>query len=151
MKGVEIERKFLVDAAKLPALGRGTLIRQCYLSFEPVVRVRIAGDEGFLTIKGKGLLSRTEVETKIPAEKAALLFDLRAAGTIVVEKTRHELDFAGKRWEVDIFSGRLAGLTVAEIELASEEESFGKPGWVLDEVTLDPRYQNANLAQKGSL
>jgi len=51
----EIERKFLVDTALWRPKDAGTLYRQGYLSTAPerTVRVRVAGDLAFLTIKGR--------------------------------------------------------------------------------------------------
>lgn len=146
--GVEIERKFLIDPARWTPQGEGTLLRQGYLSSakECVVRVRLAGDEAFLTVKGvtEGV-SRLEFEYAIPRVDAeALLAQLCAPP--LVEKTRHLEEVAGKLWEIDVFHGDNDGLIVAEIELASEDEAFEAPEWVVAEVSDDPRYYNSNLA-----
>jgi adenylate cyclase len=143
---LEIERKFLVVKEKLPPLGKGEKILQAYLGLDPVVRVRVAGQRGILTVKGKGLLSRQEIETGIELEKALALLELRVAGTRVIEKTRYLIQHGGRDWELDLFEGELAGLIVAEIELEAEDEKFPLPPWAGSEVTFDPRYQNANLA-----
>ena len=69
----EIERKFLVNTALWRAMAAGTRYRQGYLSSvkERVVRVRIAGDRGFLTIKGLTTgVSRLEFEYPIPLADA---------------------------------------------------------------------------------
>jgi adenylate cyclase len=39
-------------------------------------------------------------------------------------------------------------LTVAEVELKSEDQAFDRPAWLGDEVTGDTRYYNANLIKK---
>lgn len=143
---MEIERKFLVLKEKLPPLGEGEKILQAYLGLDPVVRVRVTGQKGILTVKGKGLLSRQEIETGIEREKALALLKLRVAGSRVIEKTRHIITHGGKKWELDLFEGELAGLVVAEIELEAEDEEFTLPPWAGSEVTFDPRYQNANMA-----
>ena len=39
------------------------------------------------------------------------------------------------------------GLWIAEIELQNENESFKKPDWLLEEITYDYRYMNANLSK----
>ena len=36
---------------------------------------------------------------------------------------------------------------MAEIELKSEDEPFARPDWLGEEVSGDPRYYNANLAE----
>jgi adenylate cyclase len=149
MTGIEIERKFLVRTEMLPPLGPGVRMTQAYLGFEPVVRVRLAGERAWLTVKGKGLLSRREVETEIPPATARELLDLRSPGTALVVKTRHRVEAGGHVWEVDLFEGEHAGLVLAEVELSSEDEAIAPPPWVGEEVTRDPRYQNSNLARAG--
>ena len=57
------------------------------------------------------------------------------------------MEHAGHIWEVDEFFGENEGLIIAEIELASEDEFFSRPGWIGEEVSLDSRYANFNLAQ----
>ena len=108
--GVEIERKFKVRGDFRPS-GSGTEIAQGYLSRDPrrTVRIRIAGIQGFLTIKGETCgATRSEYEYEIPAEEARELLAL--CDTPLVEKTRYVEMFCGKRWEVDIFHGANEGL-----------------------------------------
>lgn len=151
-QSLEIERKFLVlsDTFKQEAQ-KSTRITQGYLSTDPerTVRVRVKGDQGFLTIKGKSNDSgttRVEVEEEITLAKAQTLLSLCLAGSI--DKTRYEI-LAGKHtWEVDEFYGENEGLTLAEIELNSENERFQKPTWLGAEVTGDKRYYNSQLSKK---
>jgi adenylate cyclase len=144
---VEIERKFLVRGQHWKSLGQGTLLRQGYLSSqqERVVRVRIEGDAAMLTIKGRNVgLTRGEWEYPIPlADAQAFLGSL--CERPIIEKIRYRIPYAGMTWEVDEFLGVNAGLTVAEIELESEDQAFAKPDWIGEEVTHDTRYFNANL------
>ena len=143
--GVEIERKFKVKDRFRPT-GVGIEMAQGYLSRDPrrTVRIRIAGIQGFLTIKGETCgATRSEYEYEIPAEEARELLAL--CDTPLVEKTRYVEMFCGKRWEVDIFHGANEGLRVAEIELTAEAEEFALPEWVGDEVTGERRYYNAAL------
>ena len=145
--GVEIERKFLVTGDAWRALGEATLLRQGYLSLDPerTVRVRIEGEAATLTIKGKNRgATRGEWEYPIPVQEAAELLDTLCQRPLV-EKIRHRIAAGPHTWEVDEFLGANAGLVVAEIELASEEEAFAKPGWIGPEVTHDHRYFNSNL------
>jgi len=146
---VEIERKFLVDAEKWKTFAKpkGIAYRQGYLVNEAgkTVRVRIAGSKAFITIKGttKGF-TRKEYEYEIPlADGHELLENFMLKGT---SKTRYRVPIAGKVFEVDEFTGENAGLIVAEIELKAENETFEKPGFLLEEVSTDPRYYNSNLA-----
>jgi len=145
--GVEIERKFLVEGEAWRTLGESTLLRQGYLSLEPTrtVRVRIDGERAFLTIKGKSVgASRGEWEYPIPVPEAAELLDTLCQQPLV-EKVRHRIANGPHTWEVDEFLGANAGLVVAEIELASEDEAFEQPDWIGREVTGDARYFNSRL------
>lgn len=149
----EIERKFLVagDGWRAAALGPGLRLRQGYLpngggAEAPVVRVRLAGTQGFLTIKGPGLLARAEFEYAIPAADAEAMLATLCLPP-VLEKTRTRVGHGGLVWEVDEFGGALAGLVLAEVELASAEQVPALPDWVGREVTGDPRYMNNRLAR----
>ena len=146
--GIEIERKFLVtgDAWRVQAAGQ-TRFSQGYLCRDPArtVRVRIAGEQAFLTIKGATHgATRAEFEYALPLADAQALLAL--CDGPVVEKIRHLCPHEGMTWEVDEFLGANAGLVVAEIELESEGQPFAHPAWLGDEVTGDGRYVNANLA-----
>ncbi len=146
--GIEIERKFLVcgDGWRAQASSH-TRFSQGYLSRDPArtVRVRIAGERAFLTIKGATSgATRAEFEYAVPLADAQQLLAL--ADGPVVEKVRHLCVVGGMTWEVDEFLGANAGLLVAEIELQSEDQVFMHPDWLGDEVTGDARYVNANLA-----
>lgn len=143
----EIERKFLVRDDSWRQLGKASHFRQGYLCTEPgrSVRVRVAGDKGFLTIKGKTVnATRTEYEYVIPQPDAdAMLEEL--CERPLIEKTRYRIDHEGLVWEVDEFEGENAGLVVAEVELLSENQDIAMPSWIGEEVTADPRYYNASL------
>lgn len=146
--GIEIERKFLLSSEAWRDQAVGTVFRQGYLhkSQDQTVRVRLAGDRGFLTIKSsRTLLSRAEFEYEIPALDAEAMLNL-CEGPLI-EKTRYLVDFSGKTWEIDEFEGANKGLIVAELELESEEEVFVKPDWLGAEVSHDPRYFNSNLSK----
>jgi len=145
---VEIERKFLIDTTKLPGCLTPIRIAQGYLNQDPdrTVRIRVAGDKGFITIKGKSSdngLSRYEWEKEIDVNEALDLFDMCTAA---IQKSRYHMIHQGKLWEIDVFHGLNEGLVVAEIELTSETESFSLPEWVTKEVTGDPDYYNSNLS-----
>jgi adenylate cyclase len=147
--GLEIERKFLVDEEAWRQLGaQGLLHRQGYLNTSPerTVRVRIAGDRGFLTVKGLVIgASRPEFEYQIPHDEALALLEI--CEKPLVEKYRHEIEDGAVTWEVDEFLGFNQGLILAEVELQSEDQVFSKPSWVTEEVTQDRRYYNANLVE----
>jgi adenylate cyclase len=144
--GVEIERKFLVQGDGWKS-GAGVRYRQGYLNRDKnrTVRVRIAGDAAFLTVKGVSLgATRAEFEYAIPLTDAEGLLTL--CDGPLVEKTRHLVRVGGTLWEVDDFAGDNAGLVVAEVELTHENQLFEQPEWLGQEVTHDARYFNSNLA-----
>ena len=149
---VEIERKFLVLNDDFKSLAsHKNHIAQGYLNSHPerTVRIRIKGESGFLTIKGKGNktgTTRFEWETEISLLEAKPLLALCEKG--VITKTRYEVEVAKHTYEVDVFSGENEGLIIAEIELTSEDEYFEKPNWLGQEVTNDKRYYNAYLSSK---
>ncbi len=147
--GIEIERKFLVEGdGWKAAIGDGLECRQGYLATGPekTVRVRIIGEQAFLTIKGATSgISRSEFEYGIPVADAIEL--LKLCGDAVVEKTRYSITHGGMVWELDVFSGANEGLVMAEIELESEAQPFDLPDWAGQEVSGAPRYYNACLAR----
>lgn len=144
---IEIERKFLVrgDAWRdAPPV----FYSQGYLNRDKArtVRVRIAGEEAFLTIKGASVgARRAEFEYPIPVWDAREL--LAMCEQPLIEKNRRKLLHEGFVWEVDEFLGENFGLVVAEIELPSEDTAFAKPDWLGAEVTDDARYFNSNLSR----
>jgi adenylate cyclase len=145
----EIERKFLVKSDQFKAeAAKSTRITQGYLSSVPerTVRVRIKGDHGYITVKGMGSdsgASRYEWEKEIPVTEVDELLRICEPG--VIDKTRFEVKIGDHTFEVDEFYGENQGLTVAEVELAAEDEAFGKPEWLGQEVTGDPKYFNSML------
>ncbi len=146
----EIERKFLVTGDAWRKSTTGSIYRQGYLCRTPerTVRVRLAADRGFVTIKGitTGAV-RDEFEYEIPAADAeTMLTDL--CEKPLIEKTRYRVNHAGLTWEIDEFHGDNAGLIVAEVELQAADQQIEKPAWVGREVTDDPRYYNASLVKK---
>lgn len=150
--GVEIERKFRVREDWQPD-GTGEAIAQGYLSSVPerTVRVRLRGERGYLTVKGKNggedAARRAEFEYEIPAADARAMLALAEPG--VIEKTRYLVPAAdGHTWEVDVFHGENEGLVVAEVELGAEDEVFARPAWLAAEVTGDARYYNSSLARR---
>jgi CYTH domain-containing protein len=148
--GQEIERKFLVTDSKSACRGgEATSIVQGYLSLDPdrTVRVRVRGGSGRLTVKGRAQgLTRVEHEWPIPLQDAQQLLALCLPS--LVEKTRHVVRVGDHQWEVDVFAGDNAGLVVAEVELSREDEAVELPPWVGQEVSHDPAYTNAQLAQR---
>jgi len=146
----EIERKFLVKDGFKQFAFTYSRVTQGYLSSVPerIVRVRINGEKGFITIKGVSNLSgmsRYEWEKEIPVDEARELLSLCEQG--IIDKTRYLVQVGKFTFEVDEFYGENEGLVIAEIELSSEEELFEIPLWLGKEVTGDKRYYNSKLAK----
>jgi adenylate cyclase len=149
MANKEIERKFLVKGDYKKYVSKETKIVQGFLTTVPerTVRVRIKGDQGFLTVKGignKSGASRFEWEKEISIDDAKDLMAICEPG--VIDKTRFIVEADGDlMFEVDEFYGENEGLTVAEIELPSEDTQFSKPEWLGEEVTGQVKYYNSML------
>lgn len=144
----EIEKKFLVKGDFKSSVSKEMRITQGYLSSVPerTVRVRVKGDKGFITIKGignKSGASRYEWEKEIPVSEVNELLNICEPG--VIDKTRYQVNHDGLTFEVDEFYGDNDGLTIAEVELSSEDQQFSKPEWLGEEVTGDVKYYNSML------
>lgn len=150
MQNTEIERKFLVTNStyRMLATCRYEIV-QGYLckDKERTIRVRIRDARAFLTIKSsnqQGGITRFEWEKEIDVADARELIKFCMPG--IIEKTRYIVPAEnGLKWEIDEFHGRLGGLTLAELELESENQPYEKAAFVGEEVTGDPRYYNANM------
>ncbi|NJP08852.1 MAG: CYTH domain-containing protein [Leptolyngbyaceae cyanobacterium RU_5_1] len=153
----EIERKFLVIANQWQAFRKdatrsstpGTVYRQGYIAADArrTVRVRIAGEQSFLTIKGATIgIARSEYEYPIPVEDAREMLQTLCVPPWI-EKTRYTVEWEGFVWEVDEFDGENRGLILAEVELTDSEQAIDLPTWIGEEVSHDPRYYNSNLAK----
>jgi adenylate cyclase len=146
---IEIERKFLVkkDIWEKTIKGHGHFYRQGYILTDPTktIRIRLADDEGFITIKGLSVgASRTEYEYVIPKHDALDLLDNFCSSGI--SKLRYKIYVGSKLWEVDEFLDNNQGLVIAEIELTTEQETFETPDWLGEEVTEEEKYYNSNLS-----
>lgn len=151
--GTEIERKFLLkNDSWQQSVQDSCRMCQAYAGFEGKpgysFRIRIAGERAFLTLKSPvNGISRQEYEYAIPLTDAEEL--MRSfCGSGKVEKIRHHVPFGGKLWEIDEFLGENAGLTVAELELETENAVFEQPPWLGREVTGDIRYYNSRLIRE---
>ncbi|MCJ2072010.1 CYTH domain-containing protein [Methylobacterium sp. J-030] len=145
---VEIERKFIAGPAVLAHCRSGTPLVQGYLFTDDAntIRIRQAGERMLVTWKSpRRGTSREEVEFAVPPADGAVLL-ARVPANRRLEKTRFRVEHAGATWDVDVFGGALAGLILAEIELAREDQPVVLPPWVQREVTGDPRYRNSRLA-----
>lgn len=148
---IEIERKYLTlsDAYKKEAF-KQTRIVQGFLNThkERAVRIRIKGEQAFITVKGisnKEGTTRFEWEKEISIEDANMLLELCEPN--LIEKIRYEVDTGFHFFEIDEFFGENEGLVIAEIELSEANEAFEKPAWLGKEVTGDVRYYNSQLTR----
>lgn len=143
----EIERKFLVVGEyKHLAHSSSHLVQGYIASGHRTVRVRLSDDRAWLTIKGPsrdGGLSRYEWEREIDATEAMELLQL-AEGALI-DKRRWLVEYEGHTFEVDEFAGDNEGLTIAEVELSSTDETFARPLWLGREVTGERRFYNSHL------
>ena len=144
---MEIERKFLIknkpeNLQDFPS----SPIEQAYLNERPVVRIRKSGERYILTVKGDGVLAHEEYE--LPLTKEAYEHLLQKADGRIITKTRYKIPYGSYTIELDIFSGVMEGLELAEVEFPSveEAEAFTPPDWFSEDVTYDPHYRNAVMA-----
>ncbi|MBB3385462.1 MULTISPECIES: CYTH domain-containing protein [unclassified Rhizobium] len=144
----EIERKFLVRADHWrDSVSERLILRQGYIASmaDRSVRIRLANDtKATLTIKIGKAMTRDEFEYEIPVDDAEEL--LETAIGLVIEKTRHKVQFKGFTWEVDVFRGAHRGLVIAEVEMDDESDNPELPDWIGREVTGEYRYSNQALA-----
>lgn len=145
----EIERKFLLRNNNWKSqFDSRAIIKQGYLSTkkERTVRVRIFGDQGFLTIKGETVgMTRLEFEYEIPVQEANELLQL--CEKPLIEKERFIILMGKLKWEIDVFEGDNEGLELAEVELETEDQVVEIPDWIGEEVTFDNRYFNSSLVK----
>jgi adenylate cyclase len=146
----ETERKFLVKGEFRHLAVKKIAITQLYLLKDPekTIRLRIADDEAFLTIKTplkKETIARSEWEFQIPLKDATEMMQICLPGKII--KTRYLIPAGKHKFEVDVFHDKNEGLVIAEIELESDNQQFEIPEFIGEEVTGNPAYYNSNLTK----
>lgn len=147
---MEIERKFLVDS--LPSLEdcHSEKIIQAYISTDPVIRIRQMGIQYFLTVKSHGHIMREEFEIPITKEQFHSLWEKIEVSPI--EKMRYFIPLdQDLTAELDLYEGHLEGLSTVEVEFSSLDaaDDFTPPSWFGNDISLDNRYKNNNLAHYG--
>lgn len=149
---IEIERKFLAHADRLPPLGAGERFVQGYLSADPEVRFRIVGQRVILCVK-KPLGPGHRIELEFPRDdltetEKSDLCALALWPPLV--KVRHRLPHARLVWEVDVYKEANAGLVTAEVEIPAADHPIDFPPWVdsAREITVDPTYANIHLTRR---
>lgn len=151
----EIERKFVINNTKWldEPIKNSYEILQGYFptDSENSKRIRILKKNNIidcrLNVKQNiNLISRYEKETIVPLEQAKQLI---TECDKILTKTRYIINFDNKKWEIDVFhSGEILPLTLAEVELTSENEIIKIPTWVDKEVTGIANYYNENIASR---
>lgn len=144
----EIERKFLVTCddwrqhcTRIERIRDGLIAR----TGNRKVRVRIAGERATIAIKAKQKdFTDAEFEYEIPMADAEELLASHC-GEYLLTKIRHYVPYRGLTWQVDVYEGILAGVTLAEVELPRADVDVPLPGWVGTEVTGKPEYRKFNL------
>ena len=156
--GFEIERKFLIampDEAFLKTCS-ASAITQTYLVCDgnttERVRERAYPDhcEYTHTIKYKlNNMRRIEDERQIDEDTYTALLERADPARRPIRKVRYCFEHDGRLWELDVFSF-WDDRAFLEIELNDEAEEFKTPAAVrvIREVTDDPRYTNAALAER---
>ena len=148
---LEIERKFLIKNLDFKTESfEKKYLKQGYLNADKnrTVRIRIADEKAFITIKGKSNkagTTRFEWEKEIPLSEAEEL--LLLCEPSIIEKHRYLIKKGTHTFEVDVFLGDNQGLIVAEVELNSENETFEKPTWLGNEVTGELKYYNSSISK----
>lgn len=152
--GKELEYKYLViNNSFLEKATDKIEIKQGYLTRHTgrSVRIRIAGEKAFITIKGPEIegIGRDEFEYQIPLTDGEAMLNLCQPPIIV--KTRYIVPFENETWEVDVFHHNLSGLMLAELEVQSYDHTFNLPDFVGKNVTNDARFKNTNLSSYSTL
>ncbi|MDB9374759.1 CYTH domain-containing protein [Nodularia sphaerocarpa] len=145
----EIERKYLLKEDTWRKIAQGIVYCQGYIATkdQTTVRVRIVGNQGYLTIKGPSVeYSRLEFEYPIPVEDAQEMLNTLCQKPFI-EKIRYKVEWDGLIWEIDEFDGLNKGLIIAEVELSDENQQISLPPWIGEEVSHDPRYFNSYLVR----
>lgn len=149
----EIERKFVLPSAPLFLSEYDhENIRQGYLVIgADGSEARLRDREGTLTltVKSKGDLVRGESEVGIDTGQFEALWPATAGKRL--EKARFTIPYFSSLVELDIYSGDLKGLIVAEVEFQDEQsaEAFSAPEWFGPEVTTNKAFKNQQLAING--
>lgn len=147
---MEIERKFLVNSLPILENYQGKLVKQGYISTDPVIRIRKMEDLYTLTVKSKGHLIREEFELDLTPEQFDDLW--KKVDDAYVSKTRYFIPLDPDHIaELDIYYEDLKTLVTVEVEFNStkDAERFIAPEWFGKDVTHDSRYKNNHLAVYG--
>ena len=145
-----------VDVARGRILHKGTVLvggvpsdrlERIAASDRWAVRLRMENDRAVLTLKGPRT-GATAAEHEFPVDEALAREALGRPDLPAVEKIRHLWRGEdGHLWEIDEFEGPLAGLIIAEVELAAEDEHVTLPAFLGLEVTTAKAWSSHSLAK----
>jgi len=148
---MEIERKWLVDKNKISSFTNfGYRIEQHYINdIEDDWLIRFRNEMGSytMTLKGKGMMSRPEIEVDI--DEKTYLNAIQYSKTSL-KKTRFYTEIepeTDRYYEIDVFDDHDFIICEVEFDTLEEAYKFIPPSWCLKEVTEDPEYTNINLAK----
>jgi CYTH domain-containing protein len=151
---LENERRFLVDAARLPDL-TGLPFRRIEDRYVIGTRLRLRSMTDSVTgVRELKFCKKYEGDDPVSgpitnlylseAEHAAL----SALPARTISKRRYRLDHGGRGFGVDVFEGELTCLMLCEAEAESREAIMALifPPWAGREVTADRFFTGGNLA-----
>ncbi len=164
----EIERNWAigeVDPEVIFHEATSVAIKQAYLSLSEdgntEVRIRVMagekdgqlhGTKYTMAVKRGSGMVREEVEIPLLELHFNELWEQNARhSSDNIAKVRFYINYGEYTLELDIYSGNIPGLKVAEVEFTSEEaaNAFEPPAWFGKEVTDDPQYRDSWLAKNG--
>jgi CYTH domain-containing protein len=146
----ERERRFVLDAMP-PGAAAGHRIVDRYVRGTHL-RLREVGDGDDAVLKLGHKVRPDEADPRLVLHTTIYLtrpeFDLLAAlpADTVTKHRAWVVAPGGGRIAVDSFEGALAGLILAEVELADTDTPFEPPSWGLAEVSTDERFTGGRLA-----
>jgi adenylate cyclase len=148
----EIERRFIVHGTwpEGDAIER-VWMQQGYMPTGRACTVRLRRTENMqlLTVKEGAGLTRTESEIPLSPEQFDTLWPHTQAHRI--EKVRCLLPQPAGTFEVDQFAEPFSGITIAELEFATEAEAWNArlPHWCGEEITGLVQFANSSMARHG--
>ena len=160
MANLEIERRYLFNSCNVKKLlkrnGISYIIshmEQFYLkaTSEETLRFRREDSSYIKNIKKGSGLVREEFESEVSKKEYKDAKALNLGGVIKKERIKFIID--GNRFELDIFKGKLEGMSILEIEFASlkEAQKFEMPklisSFIIKEITDEPIYTNGALSK----
>lgn len=149
---LEIERKFLMDGFPFGLdIISEVEIEQGYVSIDPEVRVRRSVDKKtgevqcYITIKGEGTLTRTEIETEIDENFYYDVADFMGVAMITKDYKKYKLG----EWKLEVAcvdAGTPREFFYGEIEFPTEEDAknFDPPKYLGREITFSEDYKMKN-------